>query len=365
MKTVLGLPQSLKRVVLSLVLLSSAGLVLLLSDLHSRRGARSGAEGPGESVATGAAAPDGQTLGRTWRIREVSYIESVMVEEAMRGLRDGLEESGLRPGADFTLNTLSAQGDMASLGSLFDSARTAGTDLYVVYSTPALQAALKKSLEAPLVFTVVANPFVAGAGETDVDHLPNVTGVYTLGPYREMAELLAAHFPRIKRVGTLFCPAEANSVANKEAFVREAERRGMTVEALPVNTASELSDAALALSGRRLDAFVQVIDNLTTAGFPTIARVAAQARIPVFACQGAAVRQGAVLALSRDYYDAGRDTALKAARVMRGEDPAAIPFSPPSTVKKFVNLKSARECGLDVPAALLEGAEIIDPETRP
>ena len=28
-----------------------------------------------------------------------------------------------------------------------------------------------------------------GAGTTDEDHLPNVTGVYTLGPYREMAEL--------------------------------------------------------------------------------------------------------------------------------------------------------------------------------
>ncbi len=358
MKTVLGLPQSLKRVMLSLVLLGSAGLVLLLSDLHSRRGARSDPVVSSEARA-------GQTLGRPWRIREVSYIESVIVEEAMRGLRDGLEESGLRPGQDFTLDTLSAQGDMASLGSLFDSARTAGTDLYVVYSTPALQAALRKSLEAPLVFTVVANPFVAGAGETDEDHLPNVTGVYTLGPYREMAELLEAHFPKIKRVGTLFCPAEANSVANKEAFVREAELRGMTVETLPVNTASELSDAALALSGRRLDAFVQVIDNLTTAGFPAIARVAAQARIPVFACQSAAVRQGAVLALSRDYYDAGRETAHKAARVMRGEDPAAIPFSPPSTVKKYVNLKSARECGLDLPAILLEGAEILDPGPRP
>ena len=74
--------------------------------------------------------------------------------------------------------------------------------------------------------------------------MPNVTGVYTQGPYREMAELLRTHFPQIKRVGTLFCPAEANSVANKDMFVREASRCGLTVETVPVNSASELPDAA-------------------------------------------------------------------------------------------------------------------------
>ena len=136
----------------------------------------------------------------------------------------------------------------------------------------------------------------------------------------------------------------------------EAARRGIQVETLPVNTAAELSDAALALTGRRLDAVVQVIDNLTSAGFPTIARVAAQARLPVFACQGSAARQGASLALSRDYYDAGRETAHKAARVMRGESPAAIPFSPPATVRKHVNLEAARRSGLGIPTALLVGA---------
>ena len=73
-----------------------------------------------------------------------------MVEDAMRGFRDGLKEGGLAEGRDFTLKTLSAQGDMATLGSLFDSAQTAGTDLYVVFSTPTLQTALRKVHDTPL-----------------------------------------------------------------------------------------------------------------------------------------------------------------------------------------------------------------------
>ena len=305
------------------------------------------------------AAPARQPLTKRWRIQQVSYSESVMVEDAMRGFRDGLKEGGLAEGTDFLLKTLSAQGDMAALGALFDSARTAGTDLYVVFSTPTLQTALQKVRDTPLLFTVVADPFMVGAGKSDTEHLPNVTGVYTQGPYRELVEVLHAHFPQIKRVGTLFCPAEINSVANKDMFVREATRCGLTVETVPANSAGELSDAALSLCSRKLDAVVQVADNLSATGFPTIALAAAQARMPVFTCLSANVQQGAVLAVARDYYDAGYETALKAVRVMRGESPAQIPFSPPTKVQKSVNLKNAQKCGLSVPAALLREAQLV------
>lgn len=312
-----------------------------------------------------AAAPIVAKPTKLWRIQQISYIESVMVEDAMHGFADGLKEAGLKDGTDFTMKTLSAQGDMAALGSLYDSAKTAGADLYVAYGTPTLQTAIRKVQNAPIVFTVVADPFAAGAGKSDREHLPNITGVYTQGPYREMAELLKTHFPQFKRVGTLFCPAEVNSVSNKDTFAREAQQRGVTVETMAANTAGELSDAALALCGRKLDAVVQIIDNMSVAGFPTIARAAAQARLPVFTFQASAAKQGAALTLARDYYDAGREAALKAARVMRGESAAQIPFSPPAKVEKLVNLKSARSVRLVIPDALLREAKQVTDAAQP
>ncbi len=312
-----------------------------------------------QATVQAAAVPTLRPLTKKWRIQEVSYSESVMVEDAMRGFRDGLKEEGLAEGADFTLKTLSAQGDMATLGTLFDSAQSAGTDLYLVLSTPTLQTALQKVRNTPLVFTVVADPFAIGAGKSDTEHLPNVTGVYTQGPYREMAELLRSYFPQIKRVGTLFCPAEVNSVANKDTLVREATRCGLTVDAVPANNAGELPDAALSLCSRRLDAVVQIIDNLSATGFPTIAQAAAQARLPVFTCVSTGVEQGAVLAMARDYYDAGHEAAVKAARVMRGERPAEIPFSPPTKLRKLVNLRNARQCRLSIPEALLKEVQVV------
>ena len=335
------------------------------ADIVARADLIIGEDGRVEKEATHSGPMAALAPAKCWRIQEVSYLESVMVEDAMRGLRAGLKEAGLNDGTDFTLRTLCAQGDMAALGSLFDSAKTAGTDLCVVYGTPTLQVAIRQVTDIPIVFTVVADPLLAGAGKSDQDHLPNLTGVYTQGPYREMAEVLRTHFPQIKRVGTLFCPAEANSVANKDLFVREASRRGLIVETVPVNSPSELSDAAMALCSRQLDAVVQVVDNLTAAAFPAIAHAAEQARLPVFACQDAAAKQGAAVVLARDYVYAGRETALKVARVMRGEKPARIPFSPPSTTQKLVNLKQAQESGLSIPEALLREAKQVTFPSQP
>ena len=318
-----------------------------------------------QTAATSAAAPAATSPARPWQIQQVSYIESVLVEDAMRGFADALKEAGLKEGTDFRMRTLSAQGDMAALGMLYDSAKTAGVDIYVVYGTPTLQTAIQKVRDTPVVFTVVADPFLAGAGKSDQDHLPNITGVYTRGPYREMAELLKTHFPQFKRVGTLYCPAEVNSVANKDMLTREAARCGVSVEAVAANAASDLPDAALALCGRRLDAVVQVADNLSISGFPTVARAAARARLPVFACYGDAVKHGAAIALARDYYDAGRDTALMAVRVLRGESPAQIPLSPPATVLKLVNLKNARDSHLVIPEAWLREARQVTDTTQP
>jgi ABC-type uncharacterized transport system substrate-binding protein len=312
-----------------------------------------GNEASKTAPATNTPSATSKPVGKKWRLQALSYIENAMVEDAEKGFEAGLKAEGFQVGRDYEIKTRCASGDMATLPILFDSARTDGADLYVIYGTATLQTAIQKNTNTPMVFTVVADPFLVGAGKSDTNHMPCLTGVYTIGPYREMAELLRDHFPKIKHIGTVFCPSEVNSVANKDILAREAARCGLQLEAVPANSPSELPDAATALCGRSLDAVVQVIDNMSTAGFSAISRAASSAHVPVFACQGNAVKQGASLALARDYFDAGQDVAKMAARIMQGQSPASIPLSPPSKVKKLVNLKNAQACDLQIPADLL------------
>ena len=183
-----------------------------------------------------------------WKLKRILYVESPPAEEAVQGMDQGFKDAGLVAGRDYVLEDASAQGDMSILPTLADATRGDGTELLIAFSTPTLQAAVQRVRHIPVVFTFVADPIVAGAGQDNEHHLPNITGVYTLGPYAEMLDLLVHDFPQYRHVGTLFSPAEDNSVHNKNLFVEEAAKRGITVTSIPVNSPGELPDAALAIA---------------------------------------------------------------------------------------------------------------------
>jgi putative ABC transport system substrate-binding protein len=54
---------------------------------------------------------------------------------------------------------------------------------------------------------------------------------------------------------------------------------------------------------------------------------------------------------------AGREAALLAIRVMRGESPAKMPFVPVRKTRLIVNRTAARVCGLTLPPAVLQRAQ--------
>jgi len=306
--------------------------------------------------------PAAQPLAHQWKIKRLLYVESLPAEDALRGIDDGFKAAGLQAGRDFTMAQASAQGDMSILSGLADATAGDGTELVMTLSTPTLQTVLHKIKKLPMVFTFVANPIVAGAGTDDSHHLPNVTGVYTLAPYEQMIALLKQYFPNIHRIGSLFTPGEDNSVYNMEVFEKAAGEHGLSVSKLPVNSASELPNAALAMANQPIDAWVQILDNQMVSGFTAIAQAAARAKKPLFTFTQSGVEQGAAVAYSMDYYQAGFDAALKAAEVMRGKKPGDIPFSKPSKVRLIVSEAHAKALNLSLPAELVEKADLRLPQ---
>jgi ABC-type uncharacterized transport system substrate-binding protein len=294
-------------------------------------------------------------------VHVVGYNDTPPTEESLRGLHDGLGKSGLAAGKDYRLQITNAQGDMATLSSMIASAQSQKADMLITISTPTLQAAVRQVDDIPVVFTTVASGVLAGAGRSETDHKPNVTGVTTCSPFEEMAEVLRACVPQARTAGTLFTPAEVNSVLYKDHLERALKARGITLVPVPANTAADIADAALSLSQKRIDVICQISDNLTSSAFASIARQAENARLPIFGFVTKQASQGAVLVMARDYYDAGVDTGLLAARIMRGESPAKIPFTNVKTSCLLVNRTRAAAMGIRVPDEIIRRAnKVID-----
>ena len=302
--------------------------------------------------APAAVPPAAVPLAKSWKVDILEYVNVVDSEDAERGIRAGLRESGLLEGRDYAVRLRNAQGDMATLSTLVDAAQSDGADLLVTLSTPTLQAALQRARNLPIVFTFVANAVLAGAGRSDEDHLPNVTGVTTRTASDELIGVVRDCLPRARRIGTLFVPVEVNSVFNKEQMTEAARRAGMELVAMSVNTSSEIADTALALCDQSIDAVVQVAGNLTTAAFASITQAARRSRLPLFGALSSNAHDGAAVVVARDYYDGGRDAGAMAARIIRGERPASMPFQPLRKTKIIINQDAVRGMGLTIPDAL-------------
>ena len=186
----------------------------------------------------------GSTLGKLWNVHLIAYVNVIDSEEAESGILKGLKEAGLVEGRDYTLTIRNAQGDMATLNSLVQAALNDGADLILTLSTPGLQAAMRQTSSVPIVFTFVADPIVAGAGQSMTDHRANVTGVYVAGAYPEVVAMVRECLPQARSIGTLFVPTEVNTVYHKDQTTAEASKLGMELVSVPVATATEISDAA-------------------------------------------------------------------------------------------------------------------------
>ena len=334
---------AIRRVALGLAVVVAASLILLVSDLQHRE--RAGRPSLAKK--------------HLWKIYFVQYNDVIDVKDAEAGVLEGLRESRLEDGRDFEVKILNAQGDMATVSALIDSAVTGGADLLITFSTPTLQAALRRAQNVPVVYNYVSSGLKAGAGKSNSDHAPNVTGVSLLPANDEALALLHTYFPSVHRIGTLYCPAETNMVNAKLALDASAKRAGYEVVYVPAETATDVPDAAAALMSRDIDTVLQIPGNLTASAYGSIGEAARRAHVPVFAFQKSQAQGGAMVVVARDYKDSGRHAAYLAARIMRGENPKNIPLEDFAKTSLIVNLDSARELNVALPPPLVRAAKEI------
>ncbi|MBN1925102.1 MAG: ABC transporter substrate-binding protein [Prolixibacteraceae bacterium] len=292
--------------------------------------------------------------GNNYKFSLTHYVDSPNSEDAEQGLREELKRNGLIEGKDFIIKVFNAQGDVSTMNSIADAVAAEKWDIVFVTSTPTTQTLVKKIQDMPIVFANVGDPIKAGLGKSFVNHLPHVTGISTMSDFEGLVQLVIESMPGIKTVGTVYTPGEVNSVAYKEKLEEAVKNKGLTLIAVPANTATEVADAALSIANRGIEAFTQISDNLTASCGSSIIKVAYDNRIPYFAFIAKQVEQGAVAAISRDYYNAGADAVLIAIEVLNGKSPGDIPYRYVSKSNVNVNKDAMEYFNVKVPEKYIQ-----------
>lgn len=285
--------------------------------------------------------------------------DSPTADESIQGAIDGLAKAGFKEGRDYTLRKYNAQGDMTTLSGIMTTIRATQPDLHICVSTPVLQAALNANLGVRNVFNGVADGVKAGAGTSETDHNPLFTGITTRSMFEEMAATIHELLPEAKRIGTIYTPAEVNSVLYRELFTKELSKYGMELVSMPVSSHNEITDAVNGAISKDIDAFCQIADNTSHSGYAFIAKRSIDSGLPLFAFETIYSKVGATLTLARDYYDAGVESGVVAASILNGKDPATIPFANTKSKRLTIDLAAAKKANVTIPADLIAKADSI------
>jgi putative ABC transport system substrate-binding protein len=292
-------------------------------------------------------------------IRAADWMGHEWSEDA---IRVGLQEADLEAGRDYELRTSSAQGDLATLPNLVDAALDAHARIIVTLQDATLEVAVRRVKATPIVFHLLSDPFAAGAGTSDSSHLPNITGVYSLGfgdpEQSRRVDLIRRIVPNAKQLGILFSPEEQLSVIFKDRMTAAARRAGLQATAVPVSQLADVSTATRTLCSLKVDA-IELYGNVAHAGFPSLIKEARGCRIPVFSPAPFEVMQGAVASIFPDFAEGGAVAGTMIARILKGESPAAIPFYRIATTKLAVNPGEAAKVGAVVPPDMVEKADTV------
>ena len=279
------------------------------------------------------------------------------LNEVRNGVIRALWDNGFQDGVNIRLEIRNGNGSSAEVQRIAQDFVDEDVNMIVALSTPSLQAALIATHEIPIIFSSVANPFLAGAGKSATDHRSNVSGVSSRGPIEKSLGFIKEILPKAKRLGTLWTPAEINSEYYLELAKRGARDLGFDIVDVPIANKNEVLHSAQLLINKKIDAIYQISDNTMNASFETVGNVAEENSIPLFGGFLLSTHRGACAALGWDFFEMGYKAGEIAIRVKGGESPAKIPIQYMTKVRMHINLDAAEKQGIKFSTEVLRKAD--------
>jgi putative ABC transport system substrate-binding protein len=272
----------------------------------------------------------------------------------LREFRQGLDELGYVDGRDVVIETRWAEGRLDQLPALAAELVGLRVDILVGVGAVVARAAKSATTTIPIVMAVVIDP----VGLVAHPERPggNLTGLTTFDPQeaRKKLALLQEVVPGLARVAILGDQA----VRDTKGHAERARALGLQPQSLTIAGASpDLEAVFQAIRREHADALLVLELPATVTHRKRIAELAAQQRLPtLFPLWGSTGARG-LLGYGTRVTEAMRRLAAYVDRIVKGAQPADLPFEVVVRPELIVNLKTAQEIGVTIPPEVLKRAD--------
>ncbi len=270
---------------------------------------------PSAAPATETPADTG-TDTKTYTVGVCQLVQHAALDAATQGFVDALTAA---LGDAVTIKVQNASGDSVNCGTIVNGFLSENVDLIMANATPALTAAVSATDSIPILGTSVTAYSVA----LDLDDFNgtvggNVSGTSDLADLSKQAQMILDWFPETKKVGLLFCSAEANSRYQIEEVAKYLNDAGVETEEFAFTDSNDVSSVSQKAADAS-DVIYIPTDNTAAANTEAIANVVIPAKVPVIAGEEGICAGCGVATLSISYYDLGVTTGEMAAKILTGE----------------------------------------------
>ena len=290
----------------------------------------------------------------------LQIIDHPALDAARNGFINGLAEEGWVEGENVSFHPYNAQGDMSNANAMAQHIVEGQPDLILGIATPTSQALANATDTIPIVITAVTDPLRAGLVETFERPNTNVTGTSDLTPVTQQFTLLTRLLPDAQVVGIMFNAGEVNSQIQADMAMEAAQALGLDYIQGVVTSTADVAQVTESII-ERVDVIYIPTCNTMAAAYTTVIRIAEDMGIAVIVGEAAGLPQGALATEGINYYQLGRQTAVMAAKILRGEAvPQEMPIQWQDGTDLTINTAAADRLGITIPDDLLAAADLVE-----
>ena len=272
-------------------------------------------------------------------------------QNAVKGFRETLKAKNL----SVAIENYDMQDDFKRGLEIMKQLKASKPGLIVTVGSAATEVAHREIKDIPIVFSMVLNPVDSGFANSIKASGNNMTGASMDISIRAQFAQLNAVMPNLRKIGVLYNPQNTKTVVDEATQTAEAMRLELIATAV---TEERQVPKALERLCDKVDALWGLADDtvFTPQSTRFILIHTLRNRVPFMGLSPAYVKAGALLALSWDYEDIGRQAGESAIRILAGEAPEAIPITIPRNTFLFLNHRTAKRIGIKFSDKILQKA---------
>lgn len=237
-----------------------------------------------------------------------------------------------------------------------------GPDVIYAQTTPAVIAIKQVGTSIPVVFNGVGgDPVALGL----VDSIPrpgkNFTGVVNNVSelYPKRLQFVRELIHDIHRVAVFQNPLNPSSIAAVDSTEKAADVLRIQVIPIEIKGAEDLREGIGRAVQLGAQALISSADSIIFAQRKAIIELVRQKKLPTVYNFRVEVIEGGLLSYGVDNRDQLRRVAIYLDKILHGANPADLPVEQASKISLVINLNTARELGIEIPAVLLALADEI------